>query len=361
MKNWLPLAITVLLSSSLSAQITITDADMPDAGDSIRVSYALSTGSVDYTLTDTNYVWDFSTLVPSAQERVEYITPTAFPFNFLSDMGVTNYTPDSLPVIGVLPTNFSDYYRSSSSSFRQVGSSFDYPPIGSFSLPIIYGSPDYVYRFPLNYGDIDSCDAAYSLTLPGIGYIGQDRHRVNVVDGWGMLITPLDTYQVVRVRSVVNAVDTVSFDTTNQTGFTIPRPTEVQYKWLANGMKLPVLEVDCQILFNAEVVTAVIYQDTLRDSLFQVAVEEIVPLTPTATVYPNPAQDQILVQYSQPGNDNLTFSIFDLDGKLVLSESSNNRNSSGFQQFDVSGLAPGLYFFEVASSTGKSVSKIVIY
>jgi hypothetical protein len=360
MKNSLPLAFGLLLPSLAFSQATITDSDMPDAGDSIRVSYAVSLGSADQTLTGANYVWDYSFLTPSAQERIEYITPTALPFNFLADVAVTNYSPDSLPFIGQLPTNFTDYYKNTSSSFRQVGITFDLPQLTSFSAPLIFSSSDYVYRFPLTYGDMDTCDAAYSLNIPGVGYIGQDRHRENHVDGWGMLITPLDTYQVVRVRSVLDMTDTVSIDTTNQTGYSLQRPTEVQYKWLAPGMKIPVLEIDCQIIQNAEVVTSIVYQDTLRDSLWQVSVMNHDANAPWVSVYPNPANETVYVQYAQNGQGDLQFVVNDLSGKTVISERQQNAHSGGIRQLDVSGLPAGIYLISVVSETGKTVSKLII-
>ena len=361
MKNSILLSLALITPALAFSQITITNADMPDPGDSIRVSYALTLGPVNPAVTDTNYTWDFSYLTPSAQERIEYIAPAAFPFNFLSDVAVTNYSPDSLPMIGQIPTNFVDYYKSTSSSFRQVGSTFDFPQLTTFSVPIIYSAADYVYRFPLNYGNIDSCDAAYSLTIPGIGYIGQDRHRVNVVDGWGTLITPLDTYQVVRIRSVVDATDTVSFDTSNQTGYSIPRPTEVQYKWMAAGMKIPVLEVDCQVLFNSEVVTNIRYQDTLRDSLFQVSVADMNPNTPQVIVYPNPAGETVNVHYVQNGDGPLEFIITDLSGKVVKTETDKNADTAGIKQIDLSDLDDGIYLISVVSQFGTTTSKIAKY
>lgn len=360
MTRRLPLAIALLLPSLAFSQVTITGNDMPDPGDSIRVSYALTLGPVDHTLTDTNYVWDYSFLVPSAQERIEYITPVAFPFSFLSDLAVTNYSPDSLPFIGQLPTNFTDYYKSSSTSFRQVGTTFDIPQMTSFSAPIIFSAADYVYRFPLNYGNMDTCDAAYAFNIPGIGFLGQDRHRTNEVDGWGTLITPLDTYQVIRVRSVLDITDTVSLDTTNQTGYSLVRPTEVQYKWLAPGMKIPVLEIDCQILFNAEVVTNIQYQDTLRDSLFQVSMQNLHPDAPRVSVYPNPANETVNVFYQQSGNGPVEFILTDLSGKTVLNAVDKSANQTGIRPIDVSGLTAGIYLISVVSETGTTVSKIVV-
>ncbi len=361
MKNSIILALAIITPAIAFSQITITNADMPDPGDSIRVSYAATLGPINPAVTDTNYVWDFSFLTPIAQERIEYIAPTAFPFNFLSDMGLTNYSPDSLPIVGPLPTNFVDYYKSTSSSFRQVGSTFDFPQLTSFSAPIIYSASDYVYRFPVDYGDIDSCDASYSFTIPGIGFIGQDRHRVNVVDGWGTLITPLDTYQVVRIRSVVDAVDTVSFDTSNQTGFTIPRPQEIQYKWMAVGMKIPVLEVDCQVIFNQEIITNIQYQDTLRDSLFQVSVADMNPNTPNVSIYPNPAGEIVNVHYQQNGTGPIEFVVMDLNGKVVKAEKEKNANSAGIKQIDVTDLPAGIYLISVVAESGTTTSKIVVH
>jgi hypothetical protein len=360
MKNSILFAFGLLIPAIGFSQITITNNDMPDPGDSVRVSYAFSIGSADQTLTDTNYVWDYSFLTPSAQERIEFIAPSAFPFNLLSDLAVTNYSPDSLPLIGGIPTNFTDYYKSSSSSFRQIGLSFDFPQLLPISAPIIFSAADYIYRFPVAYGNIDSCDAAYGFPIPGIGYIGQDRHRVNVVDGWGTLITPLDTYQVVRMRTVLDITDTISLDTSGQTGFAIPRPTEIQYKWLAPGMKIPVLEIDCQIFGNAEVVTNIQYQDTLRDSLWQVSVLDHDPNSPFVTVYPNPASELVNVLFQQHQSGDVQFILSDLSGKAVVNVVDRNANSSGIKTFDVSALPAGIYLISVVSETGKTVSKIVI-
>lgn len=359
MRNYLFVALLCVLPSLAGAQITITNADMPSVGDSVRISIAVTTGSVDHTLTDTNFVWDFSSLAPVAQERIEFITPTAFPLNFFSDFGVTNYTPDSLPGIGSLPTNFTDYYKSTSSSYRQVGSSFDFAPIGSFSIPIIYSSPDYVYEFPLNYGNVDTSDAAYSLTIPGLGFIGQDKHRESTVDGWGILITPFDTFQVLRIRSVVDATDTVSLDTTNP-GFTIVRPTEVQYKWLAPGMKYPVLEVDCQVIASAEVISRIAYQDSLRDGVFQVAVSESTSGIQQFSVYPNPSSDVIVVEGDRNSMAGMGYQIIDVNGRMVQNGQFGPQNQNGRQEINVSALTPGIYFLQMNGEGTMQTLKIVI-
>ncbi len=330
---------------------------MPNQGDTIRVSYASSTANVNHTLSGANFTWNFSALTPNAQQVFEFATPTALPFNFTATYGVLNPSPDSLPFIGAIPTNFVDYYKNGSSGYRQVGSSFDYAPLGNFSIPIIYTSSDYVYRFPMNYNNIDSSDAAYSFQLPGVAYFGQERHRENRVDGWGTLITPFGTFQTLRVRSVVDAVDTVSFDTTG-IGFSFPRPQLVEYKWLAQGGKIPILEVEAQVFNNTETVTNVIYRDSLRPNVFQVSVAEAQPQSRITALYPNPAQDQLNLFWSQPAASRARIEITDIHGRVLVQEDA-GRLQAGPQSrvIDVATFNQGVYLIRVTdeSGSGKAV------
>ena len=75
-----------------------------------------------------------------------------------------------------------------------------------------------------------------------MGYYGQSGHRVNLVDGWGTLITPFGTFQTLRVISTIDAIDTV-YNTSLSAGTNIPRPLKYEFKWLATGKKIPVLNL----------------------------------------------------------------------------------------------------------------------
>ncbi len=343
--------------SSLSAQVTIGNSDMVGGGDSIRVSYALNS-PIDHTLADTNYLWDFSGLTPLAQEMIRYENPSAIPFNFLATVSLANASPDSLPFIGAVPSNFTDHWKSSSSSFRQVGFSFEYAPLGNFDVPVIFSNADYIYRFPLNYGNIDSSDADYDFSIPNLAYIGQTIHRVNQVDGWGTLVTPFGTFSTVRVRSVIDRIDTIGLDSVN--GFTSARPTEIEYKWLAPGMKIPVLEIDAQILFSAEVVTNVQYQDSLRDSLFQVSVPEPVQVLSTATVYPNPASGNCSVSFIMQSSAPVELELTDVTGRVIRNYGKETA-AAGYnvRAIELGGVAPGMYLLRIVSGTSVITRPIV--
>lgn len=358
MKGILLLAFP-LLSCPLLAQITIGQNDMVGANDSVRVSYSGNgTASVDHTLSGPNYLWDFSALQPAAQEMLRYDAPSAIPFNFLSTVAVHNSSPDSIPFIGAVPTNFTDYYKNGSSGYRQNGISFNYAPIGNLTIPVIFSSNDYIYKFPLDYGDLDTSDAAYSFNIPNMAYIGENIHRTSNVDGWGTLMTPYGTFQCLRVVSYVDRVDTIGLDSVN--GFTAPRPTEVEYKWLAAGRKIPVLEVDCQVLLSNEVVTNVIYQDSLRDSVFQVGIPEQA-MSVMNGVYPNPTDGPCTVAYTLQQSSPVSFALFDLSGRCVqYSGTTEETAGSHTLELSLEGLAPGLYQLRMTAGNGFQYCPVIV-
>ncbi|CAN5117682.1 hypothetical protein BH09BAC5_BH09BAC5_01980 [soil metagenome] len=341
------------------SQITITQNDMPGSGDSVRVSIAAGVGSIDPSLTGANYFWDYSTLIPTAQQEYRYATPTALPFNFLSTIAFLNPTPDSLPLIGNVPSNFTDYFKVSSGSYRQNGMSFQYTPITSFDIPVVYTASDYIYRFPMNYGNADTSDGQYAINFPGLPYIGQSIHRENAVDGWGTLITPYDTFTVIRQVSYVQRIDTISLDSV--TGFAIPRPREIEYKWLANGNIIPVLEIDAQMIANNEVVTNVVYPDNYDSTLFQVGINESPSIITNASFYPNPSQGSSWLTFHLNEIASVTISISDISGRQVKNfPTQMGLPGNNSRILDLNGLSAGTYYLTIFCESTRITQKIVL-
>lgn len=339
----------ITLSLNIQAQISISQSDMPSSGDTLRVSYALGTNNVDHTLTGANYTWDFSSLIPISQQVLQYNNVTTFPFFFIANHSIVNPSPDSLPLIGSVPNNFTDYFKNGSGGYSQVGSSFDYPPLGSFSIPIVYTSEDYIYEFPLQYNDIDSSDAAYAIQLPGIGYFGQERKRKTVVDGWGTLTTPFGTFQTLRVRSELTIKDTIAIDTLS-VGFSTPRPLLIEYKWLTTSGKIPILEVEAQVFFNnTETVTNVIYRDSIRSNTFQVGIEETsTPADMGLNLYPNPSLQDVRLNYRLATSDEVQISVVDVNGRVVFQQSQGQQNAGSYTfELPTDRFVSGIYLLEV--------------
>ena len=83
-----------------------------------------------------------------------------------------------------------------------------------------------IYKYPVNYGNVDSSASGYSVELPNFLYYGVERNRVNEVDGWGTLITPSGTYNVLRLKSTIEEHDSIYLDTLGfGYGFDVPTQT----------------------------------------------------------------------------------------------------------------------------------------
>ena len=340
---------------SLNAQITITQSDMPNLNDTLRVSI---TNKID-TLnnpdsTGANYVWNYSSLVPKSQDVEHFIlaSSTGYPFfPFISSYGYKTNKIDT--------TNRVDFFKKSATCYRQVGYG---QKINALPAPVIYSPTDTIYNFPLNFGDMDSCNSGYGLPIPGIGYFGQNTKRVNNVDGWGTLTTPYGTFQTLRIKSTLYRVDTIYFDTLHF-GISIPLPVQYEYKWLGQGEKIPLLLIVANVVGGNPVVSNVMYRDSMRAGVVQVNVQELQSSIFNFNVYPNPSNDFVFISYSLDKSENVLLELFDLSGRKV-SDVFNKKQSDG-QHIEMINLkekelTSGIYFLRMTVGSKTQNSKIVI-
>ena len=351
------------VAMTTEAQITIGNSDMPIAGDSVLVSITNTIGSIDETLTGANYNWDYSTLTFNSQQERKFDKPQTFSsifallFNvFNTSYGTQNHTITSLPIPGVSITAAYDFFKESSSSLKQTGSGYT---INGTPLPFIFSSDDVVYTIPMNYGNTDSCDYKYGLPIPTVGYYGQTGHRVNVVDGWGTLTTPSNTYQTLRVKSIITSVDTISI-TTLGFGTNIAQPKRVEYKWLAAGKQIPVLEIDGTMVGTTVTITNVAYQDIHRSGA---GVNELSATSFNATLSPNPSTENVILKYYLTSASAINITITDVVGK-TLTTINEGMQYEGAHSKTINtkelNLSKGIYFVTLQSSTAKEIKKLVV-
>ena len=129
---------------------------------------------------------------------------------------------------------------------------------------IVYNDPDTILQFPVEYGNSWNSNIQWSIDLSITGQnimYASNQSRSTVVDAWGTVMTPYDTFtNVVRLRSEVNHVDTLYTDTLN-----LPvNITQVEYMWFDTLYKLPVMIANGVVTDTAEIITVVeyIYEDT---------------------------------------------------------------------------------------------------
>lgn len=295
-------------------QITITSADLPFANDTFRVSNAAVTTPVDLTLTGANYTWDFSTLAPVSQTVDSFIplssTGLIYAFFFALGQNASNLvqkgpTLPSIPNFSV--SNVFAFYNRGTNSFRQVGLGAE---LNGIQTPMAFTNQDTIYHLPVHFNDQDSCDSDYGISLTGLGAYAATQKRVNHVDGWGTLITPFGTFNTLRVVTQMTGHDSLYLDSLSM-GFSAPRPLTKEYKWLANGEGIPVLQINTQVLGPVETVTAIRY----KDSLYATGVNTVSASRHGISIFPNPSADQALLKADYAGAANVELLLTDLSGR----------------------------------------------
>jgi len=253
--------------NAFSQGITIGEADMPDApllgqGDTIRYSTAAATtAGIDVSQTGANHNWNFSFLQASGQSVNEYKNSATTLYSLLgAGFNAIGLKQADVNLQVVQLTDSYEFYNKSTAVFeaKATGYSISGVPLGS-----TYSNTDKIYQFPLNYNDVDSDNFHYTLSIsnvPGISisvtYIRAGK-RINEVDGYGSITTPFGTYNCIRVKSTITETDSIDF------GFfplAVPN-NRVEYKWLANGIKIPVLEIDGTDVFGTFTINTIKYRD----------------------------------------------------------------------------------------------------
>ncbi len=359
MKKLISFSIAVLFVISANAQITIDHNDMPNTGDTIRLSTTTNLGNIAYTPTGTNFLWDFSSL-SMFNQRVDtflsvlstplvYIATFNNPFDqeHLATVAGTQPNYPSLPNISI--TEVYNFYKEATASYAQVGIGAKF---NNVPLPVKFDNPDVQLTFPLTYGEKDSCDFEFHLNIPALGYYGESKHRVNYVDGWGTIITPLDTFEVMRIRSEIDVHDTIFADTL---GFGFANDhKETEYKWYADTMGIPVMKITKRTGFGGA--TTAEYIDKYP---VPAGVSENNLLGEQLLVAPNPAIDCISLRFNAENKSEASVKIIDICGKLVYSNCFHVANGINNQHIDISGFDKGIYFVTLQNGQFSKVSKFI--
>jgi hypothetical protein len=261
MKKVLLSLLMIGMAASAFAQITITQSDMPSSGDTLR--YSNSNSIYTWETTGASYTWNFDSLKPSSQGVNSYKSMLSVdPINAvllggLSDFGLK--VVDSIPLGVVTFKNIYNFFKKSSSKF--TSEVYDVS-VSGIPLASAYSDPDELYQFPLTYGRIDTSTFDVTLSIPATGNFRMQGTRINEVDGWGTINTPFGSFPCLRMKSTVTEMDSISI-TAYSFSFGIPRNTTT-FSWLANGIKIPVLEVQGTYAGSIFTATQVRYRDSYR-------------------------------------------------------------------------------------------------
>ncbi|MFT4683039.1 MAG: hypothetical protein ACJAU0_000279 [Flavobacteriales bacterium] len=305
------LSLALLLSCTLSAQISIGTNDMPSENDSYSVSTANLLSGYDYTETGENFTWNYAGLETTGENMRNYIPVGDAPFiyqflfnNPFDQDHVADYTinTDGFDVGNVVSFDaFYEFYQNDDEAYTVVGYG---ATINSIPVPSVTEPVDHVYAFPLDYQNTNESYSEWFIQIPTLGSYLLKQTRSYEVDGWGTLTTPYGTFETLKVRMSIESQDSVYIDLIEQG--TVFERSSIEYHWLAEGEGIPILKVVETFGQTTRI--------EFKNELIPESVEEQSLLSPV--IYPSITSDLFKIKSSELPEQVI---VYDLSGRTVAS------------------------------------------
>jgi hypothetical protein len=361
------LAFYLILPVNGQAQIQIDQNDLPSVGDTVRRSVGLITPGLDYTTTGANTTWDYITLqwISQGVDSFASVSSTGVVYSVVfvniglnpnrANLAEINLLAPPVPVITI--SDAIGFYYKTSSVFEQAGYGAG---LNGIPTAVPFDNRDRIYNLPVTFGDMDSSESSYSVSLPGVGFFSHEQKRVNTVDGWGSITTPYGTFDALRVKSRITSRDSV-YDNATGIGFGFDNPPATEYKWLGKSIDLPILQINTSTNFGFEIVNRVIYIDSLRNTTTGLPA---VADAGSVELFPNPANQQlqlsIIAATDAPG---VRLRVFSITGaEVVMPLILDLKKGMNYISLDeqVLNLQSGFYSLLVETNNGIIRKKFVV-
>ncbi|MDG1434931.1 MAG: T9SS type A sorting domain-containing protein [Saprospiraceae bacterium] len=374
MKKNILLFIFAIVSSSLIAQITVTNATFPAPGDTLRT---VIDAEPNINLQDPgeDLTWNFSFLDGPVFENI-ILDP---------DQGANFATfPNATFMTGQTPLA-ERYFQTTTTTYTSLGYSGQ-DPIGLGLDVAFMNTPPLVERIsPLNYDDDNNSSSFVSVpfawsdlpamftdslplpTTPDSIAIEVTTTRTETVDAWGKVILPVGTYDVLRVRrlditetSVQALVPTLPgfpaiwVDVTGFLGGISPLlggDTTLTYRYYNDESKEPIAIITADPITDAP--TNAQYKSTDPNT---VGIIKLYDQKPNIYAYPNPAIDQVRFDVINIPNGKYDLNIYNILGVKVWSNNYDFNNSVDTIQLDINNFKKGTYLYSLVNEKGKTLA-----
>ncbi|MBX7107379.1 MAG: T9SS type A sorting domain-containing protein [Chitinophagales bacterium] len=338
MKLLLTFILALWLTLPSYAQITITSANTPDAGDNF-VAQGCDTTGVEPGNSGANITWNFSSLVPSGETvTYEYVAPEGTPF--------ASSFPSASIVQNVLNSLYI-YYNVNESSQSLLG-------IGGSVMVEVYDNPELLISFPFTYNSTLTDPFSASYEILGLTNYHFGTHTLTA-DAYGTLILPTGTYNnVLRVKSNTDAKDSMYIFGSS----TVNHDVTSSWIWYTAGGKSPILEiVKTTTTSQSETIhsKSVAYKSEGTFIAENNAVQNI-------SISPNPVADAAIITVNFKNAGAAVINVLDMAGNNVQPVYSGpfHRGVNNFQ-FNRVQLSAGMYLLEVNAGGVRELVKFVIW
>ncbi|MGB1122369.1 MAG: hypothetical protein ACPG08_02510 [Flavobacteriales bacterium] len=250
MRNIALLLPALAFVSSVLGQITITGSDMPQPDVTYPLVNAAITDMSLGEISGADATWDASDLmavmdapltpvdIDDASISAALVFNSPFNSTYQCDFFLPTEFPDLGMDLGIPLDGFNNFYQTDGGAYAIAGIGLS---AMGFDLPVTYDDIDEILPLPLEYGASMSSTGAFELDITGVLTYGLTQSREVEVDGWGTLILPSGSYEVLRTRTELAATDDVFIEQLGEP-FTIDRE-QVTYQWWGDGMGFPLLEI----------------------------------------------------------------------------------------------------------------------
>jgi hypothetical protein len=309
------------------------------------MTYDRSTGPVTtetVAATGPNSVWDFSSLTALTDVSSAYfgMDDASFTIQF-SFNDADHFTEFMLPEIeGIdLPISGASViwnYTNTAYSTDGMGIATEF-----IDLPVAYIDPDETLPLPLVFGASLDDDSQLALDVPTQFFYGSIQNRTVEVDGWGSLILPGGTFDVLRVKTVITGSDSINVPAI-EIGFSIPKDQTI-YAWYAANEDTPVLSI--------LEIAGIPLQATFKDGAPVTAIAEAF-VEPFSIVGPVPVRNRVRLRGVQSGQ---SLQVMDAMGRTLRTVTVDSQLSVSLE-----GLAKGTYFLQVSGDASPHSSVRVL-
>ncbi len=361
------LAIFSALFFGASAQITVTSATFPSAGDTL--DYALDSdpsGLIIATPPGGNQTWDLTGLHADETSQVIYQSASA-------GLHAMAFPTADLVVIG---NNRETYYDKTTAQLARVGyagadaTSFGLEVTARFSPPLVE------QQSPLHFFDLLSQTTNLSLPFPtdqipdsllaGIVIFPDSvrvrvkTERVDLVDGWGKCQIPGGTYDVLRVKRTelrTTALDVYLLgwlDITNllgggsTLGGFLGTDTTTTFRFYNNVEKE---EIAVATMSND---LTTVEQVRFKNNSVTPTIEANSPGAASIQAYPNPAVEFVRFNCANLPAGDYTLKIFNIIGKVVWKQDYQLAGSKSIR-VELDDFKKGTYLYSLSDTQGNII------
>ena len=361
--------LSLLFVIAGEAQITISDVYFPQAGDTLKLAFDGMPsgivvnppgGSIDQN-------WDFS----SSQGM-----PRQIIYRPASEGNASAEFPSADLLVNLDPVG-EMYYRRTATTFEWIGYQGLDPANLGINL-IVHLNPSLVERrAPLNFLDFGDSHASINLPFASSDIPGDildslnlpltpdsirlrtDIDRIYVIDGWGNLTIPGDTYQVLREKQIEyrNTEIDVKFgigdwiENIPIPGLDFIGPDTITTYTFYNDVEkeaIAVVNVDNE---DNDIVNTVEY----KDNGVQTSIRYVNNGKPDLIAYPNPAIDDVRIDFFNLPSSDYTLKIYNILG-IVVWEKNYTITGTRSEKISLRDLRKGTYLYSLINDTGKIIS-----